>query len=388
MGFERLTAYLDSLEARYGVPGADLKITRGHDLVYRHMVGHRDYEKQIPVSSEDMYDIYSGSKPITMAGVMQLVEQGKLGLDDRLDKYFPEFAHMRYAPDFKFAFPLTWPNESFRLLDATRPMVIHDLMSMTSGMSYDLNAAPIREVIERTNGEAGTKELVAAMAKMPLLSDPGTHYSYSLSHDVLAGVVEVITGKRFRDYMRENVFEPLGIHRMYYQVPEAEKSHLSAQYAKNWDTGEIAPDSSMAYRLTKNYDSGGAGLVTSVDEYSKFTEAMANGGVGATGNRILKPESIALMSRNWLDDVQLQDFQLSGKVGYGYGLGVRTLIDDTKSRSPSGEFGWDGAAGCFVLIDTKNQVGLFYAQEILGMLEAYNEIHPTIRDLAYEAMGL
>ena len=267
-------------------------------------------------------------------------------------------------------------------------MVIHDLMSMTSGMSYDLNAAPIREVIERTNGEAGTKELVAAMAKMPLLSDPGTHYSYSLSHDVLAGVVEVITGKRFRDYMRENVFEPLGIRRMYYQVPEAEKSHLSAQYAKNWDTGEIAPDSSMAYRLTKNYDSGGAGLVTSVDEYSKFTEAMANGGVGATGNRILKPESIALMSRNWLDDVQLQDFQLSGKVGYGYGLGVRTLIDDTKSRSPIGEFGWDGAAGCFVLIDTKNQVGLFYAQEILGMLEAYNEIHPTIRDLAYEAMGL
>ena len=125
-----------------------------------------------------------------------------------------------------------------------------------------------------------------------------------------------------------------------------------------------------------------------MDEYSKFTEAMANGGVGATGNRILKPESIALMSRNWLDDVQLQDFQLSGKVGYGYGLGVRTLIDDTKSRSPIGEFGWDGAAGCFVLIDTKNQVGLFYAQEILGMLEAYNEIHPTIRDLAYEAMGL
>ena len=388
MGFERLTAYLDDLEARYGVPGADLKITRGHELVYRHMVGHRDYAKQIPVSSEDMYNIYSGSKPITMAGVMQLVEQGKLGLEDRLDKYLPEFAHMRYAPDFKFAFPLTWPNETFRLLDATRPMIIHDLMSMTAGMSYDLDAAPIREVIERTNGEAGTREVVAAMAKMPLLSDPGTHYSYSLGHDVLAAVVEVITGQRFRDYMRENVFEPLGIRRMYYQVPEAEERHISAQYAKNWDTGEIAPDGSMVYRLTKNYDSGGAGLVTSVDEYSKFTEAMANGGVGAKGNRILKPESIALMSRNWLDDVQLKDFQLSSKVGYGYGLGVRTLIDDSHSRSPIGEFGWDGAAGCYVLIDPKNQVGMFYAQEILGMLEAYNEIHPTIRDLAYEAMGL
>ena len=81
MGFERLTAYLDALEERYGVPGADLKITRGHDLVYRHMVGHRDYEKQIPVSAEDMYNIYSGSKPITMAGAMQLIEQGKVSLD-------------------------------------------------------------------------------------------------------------------------------------------------------------------------------------------------------------------------------------------------------------------------------------------------------------------
>lgn len=80
------------------------------------------------------------------------------------------------------------------------------------------------------------------------------------------------------------------------------------------------------------------------------------------------------MSRNWLNDVQLKDFQLSGKVGYGYGLGVRTLIDDSRSRSPIGEFGWDGAAGCYVLIDPKNQVGLFYAQEILGMLEAYVEI--------------
>lgn len=388
MGFERLTAYLDSLEERYGVPGADLKITRGHELVYRHMVGHRDYEKQIPVSSEDMYNIYSGSKPITMAGVMQLVEQGKLGLEDRLEEYLPEFAHMRYAPDFKFAFPLTWPNETFRLVDATRPMIIRDLMSMTAGMSYDLDAAPIKEVIERTSGEASTREVVAAMAKMPLLSEPGTHFSYALSHDVLAVVMEVITGQRFRDYMRENIFEPLGIRRMYYQVPEEEKTHLSAQYAKNWDTGAIAPDYSMAYRLTKNYDSGGAGLVTCVDEYSKFTEAMANGGVGATGNRILKPESIALMSRNWMNDVQLKDFQISGKVGYGYGLGVRTLIDDSKSRSPIGEFGWDGAAGCYVLIDPKNRVGLFYAQEILGMLEAYNEIHPTIRDLAYEGMGL
>ena len=386
MGFERLTAYMDSLAERYGVPGADLKITRGYETVYRYAVGFSDYEKTRPVSAEDLYNIYSGSKPITMAGVMQLIESGRLSLEDRLDKYLPEFAHMRWATDFSFGFPFTWPDENSPLAEAKKPMLIRDLMSMTAGMSYDLNAAPIRRVLEK-NPKAGTRELVAAMAEMPLLSEPGTRYSYSLSHDVLAAVVEVITGQRFADYMRENVFEPLGIRRMYYQVPEAEKPFLADQYASDWDTGEIKRDGSMAYRLSENYDSGGAGLCTSVDEYSKFAAAMANGGLGAAGKRILRPESIDLMRRNWLNEQQLQDFSLSGKVGYGYGLGVRTLIDGSKSRSPVGEFGWDGAAGCYVAIDPDNRIGIFYAQEILGMLVAYNEIHPTIRDLAYEALG-
>lgn len=388
MGFERLTAYLDSLAERYGVPGADMKITRGHEVVYRHMTGFSDYEKRVPVSENDVYNIYSGSKPITMAGVMQLIERGQLGLDDRLDTYLPEFAHMKYATDFQFGkFPFAWPDENSPLAEATKPMLIHDLMSMTSGMSYNLDAAPVRRVVERSGGEASTREVVAAMAEMPLLSEPGTHYSYALSHDVLAAVVEVITGMRFRDYMKQNVFEPLGITRMYYQVPEEEKPHLAAQYAKSWHTGEIRPDSSMPYRITKNYDSGGAGLVTSVDEYSKFAEAMANGGVGATGERILKPESIDLMRKNWLNETQLADFALTGKLGYGYGLGVRTLIDGSHSKSPVGEFGWDGAAGCYVVIDPVNRIGMFYAQEIMGMMEAYSEIHPTLRDLAYEAMG-
>ncbi len=387
MGFERLTEYMDSLAERYGVPGADLKITRGYETVYRYSVGYKDYDKTVPVSADDMYNIYSGSKPITMAGVMQLIESGRLSLDERLDKYLPEFAHMRWATDFKFGFPLAWPDEHSALAEAKNPMLIHDLMSMTAGMSYDLNAAPIRRVLEK-NPKAGTREIVAAMAEMPLLSEPGTSYSYSLSHDVLAAVVEVITGQRFADYMREHVFEPLGIERMYYHVPACEEKHLAAQYASDWDTGEIKRDGSMAYRFTENYDSGGAGLCTSVDEYSKFAAAMANGGVGATGRRILKSESIDLMRRNWLNEKQLADFSLSGKVGYGYGLGVRTLIDASKSKSPVGEFGWDGAAGCYVAIDPDNRVGIFYAQEILGMLIAYNEIHPTIRDLAYEAMEL
>lgn len=388
MGFQRLSAYMDSLRDRYGVPGADIKITRGYETVYRRSVGFRDYAGTRPVSPEDMYNIYSGSKPLTMAAVMQLIEQGKLDLYDRLDKFFPEFAHMKYAADFRFGeFPFAWPTEKDRLLEAQNPMLIHDLMSMTAGMSYDLDAAPIRRALEKNPG-AGTVELVRAMADMPLLAEPGTRYSYALSHDVLAGVVEVISGRRFGDYMREHIFAPLGMEDTSYHVPEKKAWRLADQYACDWDTGEIRPQGGMAYRLSPNYDSGGAGLCTSVDDYSKFAAAMANGGVGATGARILTRESIDLMRRNWLNERQLKDFSVAGKTGYGYGLGVRTLMDGSCARSPVGEFGWDGAAGCYVLMDPQNHVSIFYAQEVLGHLIAYNEIHPTLRDLAYEAMGL
>lgn len=389
MDFSRLTAYLDALEETYGVHGLDIKITREHETVYRHMAGHSDYARKTPVSGRDLYNIYSASKVITMTGVMQLIEQGKIGLDDPLEKYLPEFAHMQYAADFKMGeFPFRWPDEHSRLVPAQNPMRIHDLMSMTAGMSYDLASAPIRKVVEETNGEATTRQIVAAMAQMPLLCEPGTRYSYALGHDVLAAVAEVVTGMTFGAYMKQNVFEPLGITEMYYHVPKGEEHRLSAQYAKDWDTGEIKRDESMVYRITKNYDSGGAGLCTTVDEYSKVLEALANGGVGGTGNRILKPESILTIGRNRLTQQQLADFSRTGKVGYGYGLGVRVLIDGSKAKSPVGEFGWDGAAGAFALIDPTNHIGIFYTQEILGMMEAYSEIHPTLRDLVYEAMEL
>lgn len=389
MDFSKLTAYLETLGEKYGVRGLDIKITKGYTEIYRCMLGHSDYEGKTPVSERDLYNIYSASKVITMTGVMQLIEQGKLDLYDPLDRYLPEFGQMQYASDFKFGqFPFQWPNAQSRLVPAKNKILIHDLMSMTAGLSYDLASEPIRAVVEQSNGEANTRQVVAAMAKMPLLCEPGTRYSYALGHDVLAAVVEVVSGMSFGAYMKKNLFEPLGITEMFYQVPPEQQSRLSAQYAKDWNTGEIRPDQSMIYRITPNYESGGAGLCTSVNEYSKVIQALANQGVGATGNRILRPESIAVMGRNWLNEQQLADFALTGKKGYGYGLGVRTLMDGSQSKSPVGEFGWDGAAGAFSLVDPVNHVSIFYTHEILGMIEAYSEIHPTLRDLAYEAMEL
>lgn len=388
MDFTKLTAYLNTLEETYEVHGLDCKVMKEHKPIYRYMKGHSDYALSAPVSENDLYEVYSCTKIITMTAVTQLIEQGKIGLNDELEKYLPEFANMGVAADFRIGeWPFKWPTLDSQLVPAKNKILIHDLMSMTAGLSYDVASEAIQEKKRKTGNKAGTRQMIEAIARMPLICEPGTRYSYALGHDVLAAVVEVVSGMTFGQYLKKNIFDPLAITDMYFRVPENEKHRISAQYMKDMNTGVIAPSSGMIFRLSDEYESGGAGLTCTVDAYSMVLDALANDGVGATGERIIQPESIRTMSKNWLTGQQLEDFKKSGKVGYGYGLGVRTLIDGSCSRSPVGEFGWDGAAGAYALIDPINHISIFYAHEILGMIKAYSEIHPTVRDLAYEAVN-
>jgi CubicO group peptidase (beta-lactamase class C family) len=385
--FTRLSDYLKTLEAEYGVHGLDCKIMREYELIFRFMTGYSDYDLTVPVSENDLYEVYSCTKIITMTAVMQLVEQAKIGLFDALEKYLPEFSEMWVATDFHVGeWPVEWPTLDSPLVPAKNKILIHDLMSMTAGLSYDVASEVIKEKKRETGNKAGTREMISAIACMPLIFEPGTRYSYALGHDVLAAVVEVVSGMPFSQYLKDNIFDPLAITEMYFQVPESEADRISAQYVQDMQTGEITPQPGNIFRLSDNYESGGAGLICTVDAYSMVLDALANDGVGATRAGILQPESIHTMSKNWLTDQQLEDFKKSGKVGYGYGLGVRTLIDGASSKGPVGEFGWDGAAGAYAMIDPVNHISIFYAHEILGMIEAYSEIHPTIRDLTYEAM--
>lgn len=387
MDFSKLRTYLNTLEEAYGVHGLDCKVMKDHKAIYRQLTGHSNYELSVPVSDNDLYEVYSCTKIITMTAVMQLVEQGRIGLYDELEKYLPEFSQMQVATDFILGeWPFKWPTLASPLVPAKNKILIHDLMSMTSGLSYDVTSEVIQEKKRETGNKAGTREMIAAIARMPLLFEPGTRYSYALGHDVLAAVVEIVSGMTYGQYLKKNIFDPLAITEMYFRVPETEKQRISAQYMKDMNTGVISPHSGMIFSLSDAYESGGAGLTCTVDAYSMVLDALANDGVGATGTQILKPESIRVMSKNWLTDQQLEDFKKSGKVGYGYGLGVRTLIDAASSKGPVGEFGWDGAAGAYALIDPINHISIFYAHEILGMISAYSEIHPMIRDLVYEAV--
>ena len=388
MSFSGLTAYLDSLAEKYGVPGFDILITKDHETVYRHMGGYSDYGRRVPVNGNELYYIYSATKVITMTAAVQLILRGTIGLDDPVSRYLPEFEHMEVADRCELG---KWPPDVPTLRDphhpARTPITLRMLMTMTAGLNYEIGGEPILAAKKETGNQADTRRMMKAVAEMPLLFEPGTRYSYSLGHDVIAAVIEVVTGRSFSAYLKENIFDPLEIRDMYFHPGPEQLSRLAAQYSCQPETGKIVPGpSGNAYCLSDRYESGGAGLCCSAEAYSAVAEALANGGTGRNGARILSPEGVALMSENQLSETVLPDFLVPWRTEYGYGLGVRTLIRPEGSPTPPGEFGWDGAAGAYALMDPVNRVSIFYAQEILGMMKVYQEIHPAIRNLAYGAL--
>lgn len=301
MNFSRLREYLGSLDQREGIPALDCKVMREHQSIFRFMKGHSDYASSVPVTDQDLYEIYSCTKVITATAVMQLVEQGKISLADELSDYLPEFDEMQIANDFVFGeWPIRWPDANSPLIPARNKIHIHQLLTMTAGLSYDVTSVQITRKKVETANQAGTREMMKAIASMPLISEPGSHYSYALGHDVLAAVIEVVTSMTFGEYLNKYIFDPLGMQEVYFHIPEGEKHRITAAYAKDLETGSISPHSGNLFKLTDNYESGGAGLVCTVDSYSLILDALANGGIGLTGERILKPETIHLMTRNAL----------------------------------------------------------------------------------------
>jgi CubicO group peptidase (beta-lactamase class C family) len=392
MNFDKLTEYIDSLNKEYGIPAADCKITMGHEVVYRHMTGYSDYNNRLPVTEDTLFRLFSATKVVTMTAVMQQIERGNLRLYDEVSDLLPEFDCMKVADAFKFEFPLRWPKSTDRCHYAHNTIRIIDLMSMTAGLSYDTTSKELIDIRERSNNQASTRDVIAKMAKMPLVYEPRTRYSYGLGHDVLAAVVEIVSGQKYSQYLKDNIFDPLGIKDFYFHWDDVKSlsDRICAMYMGVFGTDDIKPDDGImsgSFKITANYESGGAGLAGTVDAYSTFIDALSNGGVGTNGVRILSEESVKLFTVPYTTGQMSEDFAFAGKIGYEYGLGVRVLVDDTVSKSPIGEFGWDGAAGAYALVDPFHHISIFYTQHIIGFPKVYHEIHPKIRDLAYECIN-
>ena len=390
MNFHLLTSYLDQLEEEYGIKGLDIIVTKDHETVYRHMVGYSDADCTVPVSEDDYYRLYSCTKLMTMVSMMQLVEQGKASLYDPVGKYLPEWTHMRVTnADWKTkGGDMFNPHIDEPSHFSKNQVRIIDCMSMSAGLTYDLRSDAVQALLKE-KPDANTREVVAAIAKMPLVYEPGTHYRYSLGHDIIAAVIEVISGERYSDYMQNHVFGPLGVTTLTCHMTEEEQKHLATMYRYNPETRWIDPipeSDAVGFGLSPNYESGGASLNGTANGYSAVVEALACGGVGRNGVRILNEDTVMMFTNAVLTGDQLLDFRRDRFLEYSYGLGVRVKVDPNPGWAPVGEFGWDGAAGAFAAVDPMNHVGIFYVQHVLGFGEVYTTIHPRVRDLVYKGL--
>ena len=359
MDFRALTDYLDSLPG-IGIPGVDCIVQSGYQTVYRHWSGFADQEKGKPMGGQERFFLYSSSKPITCLAALQLYERGKFLLTDPLYEYIPEFKHM--------AVKRTLENGETVLEETKNPVRISHLFAMTGGFSYELDIPSVRRVQESTDGRAPTLAVAKALAEEPLLFEPGTQWHYSISHDIIGALIEVISGKSFGEYLKENIFAPLGMTRTGFERTPEVLGSMMAQYQRDDETGAVTQVGlENKYILGTEYESGGAGLISCTEDYIKFTSALANGGYGASGNRIISRGTIDLMRTNFLDPGIIKTMDWAELQGYGYGLGVRTMMDRAVcgSNGTQGEFGWCGAAGTYLLIDPERKLSLFYAQQVL-----------------------
>lgn len=368
--FSELTAYLDSLSHRFGIPGCGCAVAVNGEVVFRHFAGFRDEEAKKPMTGAETHWIYSATKLFTCTAALQLYEQGKLGLNDPVSKFLPEFG------------ALTVKAADGTIHPAQESLTIRHLMTMTGGLDYCLERPALRSAIE--SGAESTRELVAALAKDPLNFEPGSHFLYSLCHDVLGAVIEVVSGQLLSDYLDAHIIRPLGLTDTTFHPDAAQLSRLAKQYIHLDEKGNHRPmGQENRFRLSDRYDSGGAGLLSTVDDYIRLASALSMGGGG-----ILKPETVTLMHTPALGDVQRAEFcSLRPAVRpYSYGLGVRTLVDNDGLAAPVGEFGWDGAAGAYALVDTTNHVALFYAQQVCQSYITYQYLHPGLRDALYRSL--
>lgn len=339
--FENTKKFLDSFLAM-GVPGFDICVYKDGKCVLRYMGGYSDLENKVPINGKEKYNIYSCSKPITCVAAMQLWEKGLFSLEDKLSDYMPEFAQM------------TVKTES-GIKKAENPILIKDLFGMSAGFSYEVYSPQMKKAIEETNGRCPTREVMKYLAKEPLLFEPGKQWEYSLCHDVLAAFVEVVSGIKFEEYVKQNIFMPLGMNNSTFILPESERDSLACQYT--FDSNENKPRNHGKgnwYMLGSEYASGGAGCVSTVDDYIKFLEALR------VGDIILKKETVRLMTTDRLTDSQRATYWTQET--HGYGLGVRC----PKEGGIHSDFGWGGAAGAYLSVDIQNGISIYYAQHMLS----------------------
>ena len=373
--FPRLTAYIENLHREKNAKACGIIIYKNHEKIYEYFCGYRDAAATEKTDGKTLYNLYSCTKPFTVAAGMMLAERGVLDLNAPVADYLPEIRE-------------AYVIENGERICVGEKMLVRHLFTMSAGFDYGITSRPITELVKKTSGTATTREMIRAFTALPLGFRPGERFRYSLCHDVLAAVIEAAIGKRFADFMKENIFDPLGMESTYFHLPMEEKEKRMAELYK-WDLGEMRLfGKANGFELTENYDSGGAGLISCAEDLAVFADTMACGGTSKNGVRLLSEGSVRYLASDRLTGFIAHPESFSSVVGdgYKYGLGVRVLADKSNgAKAPIGEFGWDGAAGSCFSADTENGIGIAFTEHLFCWPDAQGgRVHVEMRNAFYE----
>jgi len=379
-------AYLD----RKKFSGLSLLVARQGKIVHQSCIGVKDWDTGEPITSDTIFRIYSMSKPITSVALMMLYEEGLFRLEHEVSKYLPEFADQR-----------VWKNgdaAAYQTQLPERGMIVRDLLTHTSGLTYDfMHQHPVDRLYRRAGLRGDDKPLdqfVQLLAKQPLVFSPGTRWNYSFSTDVCGRLVEVLSGMSLDQFFRTRIFEPLGMVDTGFRVPADKVGRFASCYERNPKTGEAKlqdKSTDSPYLQDRKFFSGGGGLVSTMGDYYRFCQMLLNGGE-LDGARLLSPTTIDFMTQNHLpDNKSMKDmgdemFSEARMEGSGFGLGFSVIIDPVETMAPvsPGAFSWGGAASTYFWIDPQEDlIGISMTQ--LMPSNAY-PIRPQFQTLTYAAI--
>ncbi|OFE12598.1 hypothetical protein PHACT_05150 [Pseudohongiella acticola] len=346
-------------------------LMRNGKLVHLDAYGYQSIADQEPVTEDTIFRIFSMTKPVTSVAMMMLLEEGKFSLDDAVSQYIPELANLEVAiEDGPGGFPVTEP--------ANHEMTIRELMSHTGGLTYGLfsrSQVDSQYVAANILDTEGTlQDMIDKLSRIPLRQQPGTLWHYSVSVDVQGRLVEVLSGMPFDEFLQERIFEPLGMTDTGFYVPEDKRDRFATMYMSG-QNGLTAPNDGFGgdYAAPVSFHSGGGGLASTITDYMRFTQMLANGGE-FNGERLLEETSVEAMRSNQLPAGM---DEIPGYPGNQFGLNFALVTDPARNDGVSeGSYWWWGIGGTWFWIDPVQDLvfigmiqnrNLGYARQLQGI---------------------
>jgi len=380
----RLDAEFEEYLNEGELAGAVILVARKGQVAYHKAFGSLDKEAGVPMPEDAIFRIASQTKAVVSVGIMMLQEEGELLISDSVGKYLPEFLETTVAE------PIA--GNGYRVVPAKRPITIRDLLSHMSGISYGYGLAKDRweeagiQSWYFADREEPIRETIRRMAALPMDEHPGVRYIYGYSTDILGALIEAVSGESLADFLQQRILDPLGMKDTHFYLPEEKVNRLSVVYSVN-EEGELerAPDpgrmAGQGHYVTgpRTSYSGGAGLLSTAEDYARFLQMMLNGGE-LNGQRILSPSTVKLMTVDHQGDGVFSD------PGEGFGLGFYVLEDVGERGSPGyvGEFGWGGAYHSTYWVDPSQELVVVYFTQLLPAGDIDDAA--KLRALVYQAM--